>query len=59
MDLKTKWHARQIALEVLSYVLCITTVVVIVPLAIDCGKLVEYGLGMYPRRQMAQRVHDE
>jgi hypothetical protein len=48
MDLKTKWHTRQITLEVLSYVACITTAVVIVPLAIDCGKLVEYGLGMYP-----------
>ena len=48
MDLKTRWHARQIALEVVSYVLCVTTVAVLAPVVVKGYKFMEYGLGIYP-----------
>ena len=48
MNLMAKWHARQVALEVLSYVLCITTAVVLVPVAVKGYKFMEYGFGIYP-----------
>lgn len=48
MSLKAKWHARQIAFEILSYALCFTTVLVVAPAAVQGYKLMEYGLDIYP-----------
>jgi hypothetical protein len=48
MSVIAKWNSRQIGLELLSYVLCFTTALVIVPVAVQCAKFLEFGMDIYP-----------
>jgi hypothetical protein len=47
MSIKAKWHTRQISLELLSYIVCFTTVLVVVPAVIDMKKFLDYGMDFY------------
>ena len=57
MSFSTKWHLRQMALEVISYVLCFTTILIAVPIAVKAYKFYEYGLGAYPEYRWPRSVN--
>ena len=48
MTLKIKWHLRQLGADVLTYLLCFTTILVVVPIAVRYYHFMTYGLDMYP-----------
>jgi hypothetical protein len=48
MNLRVRWHTRQIVLEVFSYILCFTTALIVAPVAVQGFKFMEYGLDIYP-----------
>ena len=48
MKLKIQWHLRQVALTIVSYVICLTTVLVLVPCCIKLYHFSLVGLDMWP-----------
>jgi hypothetical protein len=54
MSVTARWNTRQIGLELLSYVLCFTTALVIAPMVIQCMKYLEFGREIYPGAKWAK-----
>ncbi len=55
MSFSAKWNARQLSLELLSYFLCFTTLLVIVPIAVDFRELFDYGFDAYPDYKLVRK----
>jgi len=48
MILKLQWYTRQVALELLSYVLCFTTALIIAPSVVKIWHFMNVGYAMWP-----------
>lgn len=55
MSFDFKWNARQTSLELLSYVLCLSTLFIIVPIAVDFKELFDYGFDAYPHHKLVRK----
>ena len=57
MQFKTKWSLRQISFELIMYVLCCTTALVLAPIAIRAWDFYEHGFGMYPGIKVPNNIN--
>ena len=58
MVLKLQWHMRQVALALLSYVLCFTTAIVIAPCVVKVWHFTNVGFAMWPGHRWPKTVSD-